>query len=210
MLFVQPLCSFFPLKLPPQHTLDKQSKQWLFHSDGASGYRAMLSFLCATIPRKLHARKQNSDTLSFLSPPNKFHDILSDSYGKRISQSFSDYNVRVWNWPSSNKRCPSKKLPSDNTSQKLVYCFVLLQVLPIVYGRKYKYNHWWHSVPYQWCTWATRGGYNYATTASWQLLRCGKNTQFFHEGVSDYAHNTFKRVTEDIVLTEKHSRRIIF
>lgn len=97
-----------------------------------------------------------------------------------------------------------------NASQKLFYLFVLLQVLPSVYSRKYKHNHWWHRAPSYRCTWATRGGYSYATTASWQLLWCGKNTQFFHEGVSKYAQNTFKRVTEGIVLTEKHSRRIIF
>lgn len=80
--------------------------------------------------------------------------------------------------------------------------FVLIQVLPNVHGRKYKHNYWWHQAPCHRCTLAT-WRQTYATTASWQLLQCGKNTQFFHEGVFFYAHNTFKRVTQDIVLTEK-------
>lgn len=92
--------------------------------------------------------------------------------------------------PNPSRYADQKKILDIMT---LPCLFVPLQVMPSVYSRKYERNHWWH----HWSTWATRGGRSYATTASWQLLRCGKNTQFFHGGACNYAHNTFRRHCSD-------------
>lgn len=99
----------------------------------------MLSFLCTTSPRKLPC-KQKSDTLSFLSPANKSHDIIIDSYGENCHR--ASQNIRsvceTDPHPASDVAWKSYLQMRRNASQKLFYLFVLLQELPSVYGRKYK------------------------------------------------------------------------
>lgn len=155
----------------------------------------MLSLLCTSIPRKL-PRTQKRNTFGFRSPANKSNYVIVDSYGKDCNRAAQNIMLVCGTDP-------------ENTYQ-LIEAFLF--VWPTTGAAKCLRQE----------TSITTGDIglpainahgqceeeSYAINASWQLLRCGKNTQFFHEGVS-CVHNTFK-LTEDIVPTEKDGRRIVF
>lgn len=154
---------------------------------------AQLSLHSTATPRKL-PWVQGCATSSSLPPVNKTHDAMTDSDGETVTE------------PQCEKLTPWDVLP--DVSRRLFYLFVPLKVPPSIYSGD---DHRRHRAACCRCTWATRGGRSYATIASWQLLRCGKDTQFFHKGVSGCSHNNFERVTGGrggIVLTEEHRRRI--